>query len=183
MQTEIHIARQEDGNFSIIEDREIKQSGKETLIRQRRYEYDEYGECYPLDEWIPVEIEESFSVITTAAFIRNPRDKSALNARTTRTGGFGTSHLMYSYSVAIIKNHESGNIYESDCVYSESGIRPTDFSMYSYHVNEPEQRYIEDRIEYEAYEKIDFDKALWQALAKYLTKSDLRDAVLKNIGI
>ena len=179
MQTEIHIARFEDGNFSIIEDGEIKRSGKETLIRQRRYEYDGDGECYPRDEWIPVEIEESFSVITTAAFIRNVRDKSPLNARTARTGGFGTSHLMYSYSVAIIENRESGNIYESDCVYSESGIRPTDLSMYSYHVNEPEQRYLEDMLEYEAYRKIDFAKAL----AKYLTKSDLRDALLKNIGI
>ena len=178
MHTEIHIARFEDGNFSIIEDGEIKRSGKETLIRQRRYEYDEDGECYPRDEWIPVEIEESFSVITTAAFIRNVRDKSPLNACAARTGT-GINHLMYSYSVAIIEGIGYRNIHESDCVYSESGIRPTDFNMYSYHVNEPEQRYIEDRLEYEAYQKIDFAKAL----AKYLTKSDLRDALLKNIGI
>ena len=178
MQTEIHIARLEDGSFSIIEDCEIKRAGKNTLTRQHRHEYGDDGEFYSYDEWVPVEIEESFSVIAIAAFIRNPSDKSALNACTARTGT-GTNHLMYSYSVTIIESHGSRNVYESDCVYSESGIRPTDFNMYSYHVNEPEQTYTEYRLEYEAYQKIDFTKAL----AKYLTTSDLRDAALKNIGI
>lgn len=180
MQTEIHIVRLEDGGASIMADGEIKRTGKnKPLVRRHKYEYDDEGEVYSYDEWIPAEIEASFSVVTTAVFIRNPKDTSTLNACTVRTGGFGTSHLMYSYSVTIIETRESGNVYESDCVYTESGIRPTNLSMYSYHINEPEQRYLEDMLEYEAYRKIDFIKAL----AKYLTTADLRDSALNRLGI
>lgn len=111
-------------------------------------------------------------------------DRSALNARTARPVG-GTSSLMYCYSVTVIENRGSAfgaghtmHLLGSDLVYSESGMRATDFGMYSYHLNDP-QRYLEDRIEYEAYCKADLVKAL----AKYLTEADLREAALDRLGI
>jgi hypothetical protein len=51
--------------------------------------------------------------------------------------------------------------------------------MYSYHVNEPEQSYIEWRLDYEVFESLNLNKIL----AKYLTKADIRDSKLEDLGL
>jgi hypothetical protein len=51
--------------------------------------------------------------------------------------------------------------------------------MYSYHINEPEQRYTEDRLDYEVFESLNLNKIL----ANYLTKADIRDSKLEDLGL
>jgi hypothetical protein len=43
--------------------------------------------------------------------------------------------------------------------------------MYSYHVNEPKQEYQEWRLDYEVFDRLDFNKIF----SLYLTTSDIRD--------
>ena len=70
-------------------------------------------------------------------------------------------------------------LWNSDVVYTESGIKETRFDMYSYHVNEPEQSYIEWRLDYEVFESLNLNKIL----ANYLTKADIRDSKLEDLGL
>jgi hypothetical protein len=49
--------------------------------------------------------------------------------------------------------------------------------MYSYHVNEPEQMYIEDRLDYEVWQSLD----LTDILKSYLTQSEIRDSKIDKI--
>lgn len=177
MQATIYIAKWQDGSLSILHQGEIRLGEKQTLARTTVWESDG-EECYQCDRWVPVTIERSFVVAVTGRVLRNPNDNSPLNGFMARTGGFGTNHLMYAYSVNIVE-FGGGSLYESSLVYSESGIRATNFNMYSYHTNEPVQEYREAMLEYEAMGKVDLTKAL----AKYLAKADLRDAALKNLGI
>jgi hypothetical protein len=51
--------------------------------------------------------------------------------------------------------------------------------MYSYHVNEPEQVYLQDRLDYEVWESLDLNKIL----VKYLTLSDIRNNKIEELGI
>ena len=68
---------------------------------------------------------------------------------------------------------------ESDCIYSDAGIRETISDMYSYHFNEPEKRYDESRLDYEVFDSLNLTKIL----SKYLNKSDIRDSKLEDLGI
>jgi hypothetical protein len=72
-----------------------------------------------------------------------------------------------------------GKVWESDLIYSDAGIKPTRFDMYSYHINEPEQRYTEDRLDYEVFESLNLNKIL----VKYLTKADIRNSKLEDLGL
>ena len=96
------------------------------------------------------------------------------------SGGMGEiNRLAYSYSVVVMTYTGRGKVWESDLIYSDAGIKPTRFDMYSYHVNEPEQSYIEWRLDYEVFESLNLNKIL----AKYLTKADIRDSKLEDLGL
>jgi hypothetical protein len=49
--------------------------------------------------------------------------------------------------------------------------------MYSYHVNEPEQKYIEWRLDYEVFESLNLNKIF----GKYLSKIDVRDSKIDDL--
>jgi hypothetical protein len=49
--------------------------------------------------------------------------------------------------------------------------------MYSYHVNEPEQKYTESRLTYELFESLN----LYKIFGNYLPKADVRDSVIAEI--
>ena len=171
MTTKIHIVDCGDG-LKIIQSHELKDG----CIKIRHYEDD--GDSY-YHESVPVTIKHSFLVKLTAEFIRNDKDNSKLNA-CTMSGGFGeVNRLAYYYSVVVMAYTGNGQIWESDLIYSNAGIRPTRFDMYSYHINEPEQRYTEDRLDYEVFESLNLNKIL----AKYLTKADIRDSKLEDLGL
>lgn len=171
MNTKIHIVDCE-GILKIVQSHHIKDG----CIKVRHYEGDD--DYY--DEPTPVTIKETFSVITSGQFIRNYEDKSKLNACTMSSGGMREiNRLAYSYSVVVIEYSSRGKLWESDLIYSDAGIRPTRFDMYSYHVNEPEQSYIEWRLDYEVFESLNLNKIL----AKYLTKADIRDSKLEDLGL
>ena len=127
-----------------------------------------------------MKIKETFSVITSGQFIRNYEDSSKLNACTISSGGMREiNRLAYSYSVVVMEYTGRGKVWESDLIYSDAGINPTRFDMYSYHVNEPEQSYIEWRLDYEVFESLNLNKIL----ANYLTKADIRDSKLEDLGL
>lgn len=165
----IHIVDCE-GELKIIHDHELKNG----CIKVRHYEDD--GDSY-YDENVVVKIKETFLVITQGQFIRNYKDSSKLNA-CTMSGGFSQVYrLAYSYSVVVMTHTGRGKVWESDCIYTDAGIRATQFDMYSYHVNEPEQRYDESRLDYEVFESLNLHKIL----SKYLPKAIVRDSVIDNI--
>ena len=179
MTTKIHIVELgEPGNsyLKVVHDNELV-AGESLCswgIRVRHYEDD--GDSY-YNEFIPVTIKSTFLVMTQGQFIRNGNDTSKLNA-CTMSGGFGQiNRLAYSYSVTVINSTSRGKIWESDLVYSDVGIRSTNFDMYSYHFNEPEQRYDEGRLDYEVFDSLNLTKIL----SKYLPKSDIRDSVIDDI--
>ena len=179
MTTKIHIVELgEPGNsyLKVVHDNELV-AGESLCswgIRVRHYEDD--GDSY-YNEFIPVTIKSTFLVMTQSQFIRNGNDTSKLNA-CTMSGGFGQiNRLAYSYSVTVINSNSRGKIWESDLVYSDVGIRSTNFDMYSYHFNEPEQRYDEGRLDYEVFDSLNLTKIL----SKYLPKSDIRDSVIDDI--
>ena len=180
MTTKIHIVELgEPGNsyLKVVHDNELV-AGESLCswgIRVRHYEDD--GDSY-YNEFIPVTIKSTFLVMTQSQFIRNGNDTSKLNA-CTMSGGFGQiNRLAYSYSVTVINSNSiRGKIWESDLVYSDVGIRATQFDMYSYHFNEPEQRYDEGRLDYEVFDSLNLTKIL----SKYLPKSDIRDSVIDDI--
>jgi len=172
MKTKIHIVECED-TLKIIKDYQIKDG----CINIRHYDdYD--GEEGYYSEKVPVTILNTFSVITKGEFIRDENDKSKLNA-CNMDGGFGRiNRLGYSYSVVVIYNAGStSNLWKSDLIYSDAGIKSTRFDMYSYHVNEPEKSYTEDRLDYEVFESLNLTKIL----SKYLTKSHIRDSIIDDI--
>ena len=171
MNTKIHIVDCE-GILKIVQSHHIKDG----CIKVRHYEGDD--DYY--DEPTPVTIKETFSVITSGQFIRNYEDKSKLNACTMSSGGMREiNRLAYSYSVVVMEYTGRGKVWESDLIYSDAGINPTRFDMYSYHVNEPEQSYIEWRLDYEVFESLNLNKIL----ANYLTKADIRDSKLEDLGL
>jgi hypothetical protein len=143
VKSKIHIV-EHDGIYEIVKSYAVKDG----CIDVRHYG-NEDGEYY--NEKVPVNIVNTFSVITKGEFIRNESDTSTLNVCTI-SGGFNQiNRLAYSYSVVIINlptNLSTYNLYKSDLVYSDAGIKSTIFDMYSYHVNEPEQKYTEDRLDY-----------------------------------
>lgn len=168
MNTKIHIVDCE-GILKIVQSHHIKDG----CIKVRHYEGDD--DYY--DESTPVTIKETFSVITSGKFIRNYEDSSKLNA-CTMSGGFGqVNRLAYSYSVVIMTYTGHGKVWESDCIYTDAGIRSTQFDMYSYHFNEPEQRYDESRLGYEVFDSLNLHKIL----SKYLPKAVVRDSVIDDI--
>ena len=172
MNTKIHIVDCE-GILKIVQSNHIKDG----CIKVRHYEDD--GDSY-YDEPVLVKIKETFLVVTKGEFIRNYEDKSKLNACTMSSGGMGEiNRLAYSYSVVVIEYSSRGKLWESDLIYSDAGIKPTRFDMYSYHVNEPEQSYIEWRLDYEVFESLNLNKIL----ANYLTKADIRDSKLEDLGL
>jgi hypothetical protein len=169
MTTKIHIVDCQ-GQLKIIQSHELKDG----CIKIRHY--DDYEDSY-YDEPVKVTIKETFLVVTKGQFIRNDEDKSKLNA-CTMSGGFGQiNRLAYSYSVVVMTYTGHGKVWESDMIYSDAGIRATQFDMYSYHVNSPEQKYTESRLDYEVFDSLNLTKIL----AKYLTKSDMRDSVIDDI--
>jgi len=169
MTTKIHIVDCK-GQIKIIQSHELKDG----CIKIRHYGDD--GDSY-YDEPTPVTIKETFLVKISAEFIRNDEDKSKLNA-CTMSGGFGeVNRLAYSYSVVVMTYTGHGKVWESDMIYSYAGIRATQFDMYSYHVNSPEQKYTESRLDYEVFDSLNLTKIL----AKYLTKSDIRDSIIDDI--
>ena len=171
MNTKIHIVDCE-GILKIVQSHNIKDG----CIKVRHYEGDD--DYY--DEPTPVTIKETFSVITSGQFIRNYEDSSKLNACTISSGGMREiNRLAYSYSVVVMEYTGRGKVWESDLIYSDAGINPTRFDMYSYHVNEPEQSYIEWRLDYEVFESLNLNKIL----ANYLTKADIRDSKLEDLGL
>lgn len=171
MNTKIHIVDCE-GILKIVQSHHIKDG----CIKVRHYEGDD--DYY--DESTPVTIKETFSVITSGKFIRNYEDSSKLNACTMSSGGMREiNRLAYSYSVVVMTYTGRGKVWESDLIYSDAGIKPTRFDMYSYHINEPEQRYTEDRLDYEVFESLNLNKIL----VKYLTKADIRDSKLEDLGL
>ena len=171
MNTKIHIVDCE-GILKIVQSHHIKDG----CIKVRHYEGDD--DYY--DEPTPVTIKETFSVITSGQFIRNYEDSSKLNACTISSGGMREiNRLAYSYSVVVMEYTGRGKVWESDLIYSDAGINPTRFDMYSYHVNEPEQSYIEWRLDYEVFESLNLNKIL----ANYLTKADIRDSKLEDLGL
>jgi hypothetical protein len=175
MTTKIHIVEIRhpgESTLKLVHDNELV-SGK-SRIKVRHYEDD--GDSY-YNELVPVIIKQTFLVMTYGKFIRNGQDSSKLNA-CTMSGGFGQiNRLAYSYSVTIINHSSKGKIWESDLIYSDAGIKATQFDMYSYHVNEPEQRYTEDRLDYEVFESLNLTKIL----GNYLPKADVRDSVIDDI--
>ena len=113
----------------------------------------------------------------SAEFIRNDKDNSKLNA-CTMSGGFGEiNRLAYSYSVVVMTYTGRGKVWESDLIYSNAGIRSTQFDMYSYHFNEPEQVYDESRLTYELFDSLNLHKIF----SNYLPKADVRDSVISDI--
>jgi hypothetical protein len=163
MITKIHIVDC-DGLNRIVDDKEIK-DGK---IKIRHY--DEWDDYYI--ESHPVAIKKTFLVFTNAKFIRNDKKDVELNAYY-MWGGFGqVNKLAYCYSVHVIDiSNSSYQLYESNCFWSDSGIASTNFNMYSYHDNEPKQEYQEWRLDYEVFDRLDFNKIF----SPYLTTSDIRD--------
>jgi len=169
MTTKIHIVDCE-GQLKIIQSHELKNG----CIKIRHY--DDYEDSY-YDEPVKVTIKETFLVVTNGQFIRNDEDKSKLNA-CTMSGGFGQiNRLAYSYSVVVMKYTGHSKVWESDLIYSDAGIRSTNYDMYSYHVNSPEQKYTEYRLDYEVFESLNLTKIL----SKYLTKADMRDSMIDDI--
>ena len=169
MTTKIHIVDCA-GELKIIQSHELKDG----CIKIRHYEDD--GDGY-YHESVPVTIKHSFLLKLTAEFIRNDEDNSKLNA-CTMSGGFGeVNRLAYSYSVIVMKYTGHGKVWESDLIYSNAGIRATQFSMYSYHVNEPEQKYTESRLTYELFDSLN----LYKIFSNYLPKADVRDSVISDI--
>ena len=171
MTTKIHIVNC-GGQSKIIQSHELKDG----CIKIRHYEDEDDSDSY-YDEPTPATIKHTFLVKLTAEFIRNDKDNSKLNACTISRGFAEVDRLAYSYSVVVMAYTGNGKVWESDLIYSNAGIRATNFDMYSYHVNEPEKVYCESRLTYELFESLN----LYKILSKYLPKADVRDSVIDNL--
>lgn len=138
--------------------------------------YDQWDDPYTTTQL--VRVKDTFIVITKGHFILNDLDDSKLNAYNMSTGGFGVNHLAYSYLVNVV-SWGTHKLWESDLIYSESGMKMTRSDMYSYHVNEPEKKYIEERLDWEVWQSLDLVKIF----SKYLPQDEVRDNTLMRLGI
>ena len=173
MITTIHIVENSNGNLEIVDSSRLK--GGEPYTIRKRY-FDEDGEPSYYDDL--VNIKHTFKVITSGEFILNDNDSSNLNAYNMSSGLGQISKLAYAYSATILMIvGRTNKLWNSDVVYTESGIKETRFDMYSYHVNEPEQKYLKDRLPYEVYDSLDFTKILSQ----YLNTSFIRNSKIDDI--
>ncbi len=178
MQTKIHIVEFIDGDGKPEQTRRIVGSGQLKNGHINVKHYDDYDDSY-YTELQKVRVLHTFILVTKGHFILNDSDSSKLNAYRAY-GGFGSiSRLSYTWSAHIITYKEGGEMWETDLIWSDSGIRSTRFDMYSYHVNEPEQVYLQDRLDYEVWESLDLNKIL----VKYLTLSDIRNNKIEELGI
>jgi len=169
MTTKIHIVDCV-GTLKIIQSHELKDG----YIKLRHYDYND--DSY-YDEPTPATIKETFLINVSAEFIRNDKDNSKLNA-CTMSGGFGeVNRLAYYYSVVVMAYTGNGEVWESNLIYSNAGIKATQFNMYSYHFNEPEQVYDESRLAYEVFDLLNLTKIF----GKYLPKDSVRDSVIDDI--
>ena len=139
-------------------------------------QYDDWGDPYTTTKVVC--IKDTFIVITKGHFILNDLDDSKLNAYNMSTGGFGVNHLAYSYLVNVV-SWGTHKLWESDLIYSESGMKMTRSDMYSYHVNEPDKKYIEERLDWEVWDSLDLVKIF----SKYLPQDEVRDNTLTRLGI
>jgi hypothetical protein len=168
MTTKIHIVDCQ-GELKIIKSHQLKGGCIKVC------HYDDDGESYY--ESLPATIKKTFLIKITAEFIRNDEDNSKLNA-CTMSGGFGqVNRLAFSYSVVAMTYTGRSKVFESDLIYSDAGIRATNFDMYSYHFNEPEQVYDDERLAYEVFDSLN----LYKIFARYLPKADVRDSVIDDI--
>ena len=180
MQTKIHIVEYLDVDDKPVQPqtRRIIQSHKLKNEHINVKHYDEYSDSY-YSEMQKVRVLHTFILVTKGHFILNDCDSSNLNAYRAY-GGFGTiSRLSYTWSAHIITYKEGGEMWDTDLIWSDSGIRSTRFDMYSYHVNEQEQVYLQDRLDYEVWESLDLNKIL----VKYLTLSDIRNNKIEELGL
>ena len=138
--------------------------------------YDQWDDPYTTTQL--VHIKDTFIVITKGHFILNDLDSSELNAYNMSTGGFGVNHLAYSYLVNVV-SWGTHKLWESDLIWTESGMKMTNFDMYSYHLNEPEQHYTEERLDWEVWQSLDLVKIF----SKYLPQDEIRDNTLTRLGI
>lgn len=193
MQTKIYIVEYCDGSGNSLEPITRKVIGSTELVHKlapgarslsgnffaniKVRHYDDIDDYY--DEYQEVKVLDTFVVMTKGEFIRDTHDSSSLNA-CTMSGGFGQiNRLAYSYSVNIIKGNAKGKLWESDLYYTESGIKSTQFDMYSYHVNEPKKRYNEDSLDFEVFDSLNLNNIF----NEYLSTSDKRDNKLEDLGI
>jgi len=167
MQTLIHIARYDDNNLIIVKDEDLKNG----CVPISSYEYDASGIPFLTKEYVPATIEKSFIVIASGKFIRNEKEKSALNSYQS-IGELGHTTLMYHFSAAIVSAPESDSLCESDCVYSESGIKETEFEMRSYHLHGSVD-YDESKLDQEVFESLNIKRILFRYL----------NSIPSNIGI
>jgi hypothetical protein len=180
MITTIHIVENSNGELEIVDSSRLK--GGEPVRKKiisytiRKRYFDEDGELSYYDDI--VDIKHTFKVITSGEFILNDNDSSNLNAYNMSSGLGQISKLAYAYSATILMIvGRTNKLWNSDVVYTESGIKETRFDMYSYHVNEPKQIYLEDRLSYEVYDSLDFTKIL----SKYLNMSFIRNSKIDDI--
>ena len=138
--------------------------------------YDQWDDPYTTTQL--VRVKDTFIVITKGHFILNDLDDSKLNAYNMSTGGFGVNHLAYSYLVNVV-SWGTHKLWESDLIYTESGMKMTRSDMYSYHQNEPEKMYIEERLDWEVWQSLDLVKIF----SKYLPQDEIRDNTLNKLGI
>jgi len=176
MITTIHIVENSNGELEIVDSSKLKGGGPSHSYTIRKRYFDEDGESSYYDEF--VNIKHTFKVITSGEFILNDNDTSNLNAYNMTSGLGQINKLAYAYSATILIIVGTTNkLWNNDVVYTESGIKETRFDMYSYHVNEPKQRYLEDRLPYEVYDNLDFTNIL----SKYLSTSFIRNSKIDEI--
>ena len=189
MQQEIYIVKYCNPDGSISENSTIKiiQSSKLKDITKTRTGvfgkidlkfWGDDGDSYSIESQ-PVRVEHTFAVLTSGQFIRNPYDNSTLNAYNMSGGFRQINRLAFQWSATIIEVERVNSLYDNHVIWTESGIKATKYDMYSYHVNEPKQEYIESRLDWEVWESLDFEKIL----ANYLGLSDIRDAKLGKLGL
>ena len=193
MQTKVHIVKYCDDSGKPLEPAIVKIINADRLTKDieniklprtkpgffgtiRIQNYDEWGDPYITNQL--VHIQDTFIVITHGHFILNDIDTSPLNAYNMSSGGFSVNHLAYSYLVNVV-SWGTHKLWESDLIYTESGMKMTQFDMYSYHLNEPEQHYTEERLDWEVWESLDLVKIF----SKYLPQDEIRDNTLTRLGI
>ena len=178
MQTKIDIVEFIDSDGKPEQTRRIVESHQVKDGHISIKHYDDYDDGYYYEKQ-RVRVLHTFIVVTKGHFILNDSDSSNLNAYRAYAGFGNISRLSYTWSAHIITYKEGGEMWETDLIWSDAGIRSTRFDMYSYHVNEPEQVYLQDRLDYEVWESLDLNKIL----AKYLTLSDIRNNKIEELGI
>ena len=184
MITTIHIIENSNDELEIVDSSRVSLVNPDRNIfsyypyKISKRHFDEDGESSYYDEF--VDIKHTFKVITSGEFILNDNDSSKLNAYNMSVGMGQINRLAYAYSATILIIVGTTNkLWSNDVVYTESGIKETRFDMYSYHVNEPEQKYLKDRLPYEVYDSLDFTKILSQYLNTSFIRNSKIDEILK----